>query len=675
MRAVVCKKISPKHTNIALLKGERIVSDEVIQIRDLSIQVQENQLPIFEEARIATVDYTGTLNITSDTLTPKITSEYNFVTQNAEYIPLFLKHDLQLRLYNNTAKERNFEIKTVVEDQEYQFVSQKEDTVIIPNTINVYNKSNYNQAIPTNRYVVDLGRKRIKFNNTGYEGDNFIVNFRTMTNNVDISDEYGNKLDPKFFRLNANKYETTPSLADPFTTSDTVYLNYLYTTSIFLANVLETDRTYFVSYPYFDKATNNSTIRKEAINPIDLYTKVDSFLPSHTVASFVFRVNETTYDIQTKLSEYYPRVFVKYPANRNSKLALLEPQQVPHENPWFIEVSNDKFVAGSYTYRPLERNSQNIINGDYTIFTSVESIAKISPTIIKTQYPNIVLRTDNEGDPSNIEICNGGFILNDIIEWVDTRRGLIKLKREIVIDESNNALKYEYKINNIQIKNPNINPYMIYNATNNNPIDKFILYYMLPEEELDARYSRSIFNIIVYQHPEWYENVPEYQESIAMALAYIYGTTDGISNLYNIINKYISSTAGNELHPIILGYVGVGNISTPDSIEFNDVRRRGGGLRTAENINDLLAEFERHYLDIAKIDGYDYNLSNAIIVKIKPSIKDALKILMSKYDPYAQRSLRDNPLFSIDEYVMSFIEFTVKKYVNAAANITIEYKE
>jgi hypothetical protein len=151
--------------------------------------------------------------------------------------------------------------------------------------------------------------------------------------------------------------------------------------------------------------------------------------------------------------------------------------------------------------------------------------------------------------------------------------------------------------------------------------------------------------------------------------------TGSQSNIIADIGEYINSDfdIANDLHPIILGYSTTSNVTTPESISITDIRRRGGGLPTIYDVDELSDDKLRNYFDVAKYDGYDFDLSNMVTINIAAYVKDNLITQVSKFDPYAQRQLRLDPLFNIEAYVESYIESRVKKYIPASCYFNIEY--
>lgn len=679
MRVVVAKDISPKNVNLALVDGTKIKSDDVIQIKDLSLAYTYNQLPIFTEARQCTVLSTGALDITNDTLTPHITSEYNYSSDTSTVTPLWLKYKLMLYYYNETIQNSVYTISSTQINTQYQFMSLKSQAIPIINTFKVewYTVTGW-YPIPSTYYTLDLGRRNISINNELYSGQRVRVTYNTLNMNISIYDENKKPMPLKYVRVEPSKYRTTPGETDEFQEISNTPLNNIYDTTILFANVLEDNVTYFVEYSTYSFTTNTQETRLEVINPDSLYTKVVEFLSHHSKSAYVYTVDPDTFSITTKLNQYWPVVFVKYPTDRNSNIALLEPQHRTHDVPWFIELSNDKIINetddGTFTYQILEAGSNPT---GYSITNVTEDISKIDQYLIKTNYNDLHLRYNNVGTITNITLRNNDIDISNMIEWVDARRGIIKLTKDINISQRNNYISYQYRIYNVSYRNINVNPFMMYNQTNSNIVDKFVMFYMLPIEELRQELGRSVFHTIVYKTPEIYEGLEDHVKSIIAMRNFLLGTSNGVSNLYTIIPEYLSPDIvdTSNLHPIILGYVNSTNITTANNIAFTDIRRRGGGLRVEENVDTLLDNQIRHYLDIAPIDGYEYNLSNVAIVHIRNAVKTALMSRFGTYDVYAQRQIRSNPNFILEAYVESYIRHVVQKYLCASTHAIINYKE
>jgi len=692
MRIVLAKQISPNNINLAYVKGEKIRSDDVIQYKDLSGEVDENQLPIFAEARLTTSTNTVTpgitkLNLLVDTLNPKITSEFNFIKETAEYYPLWNKYTTKSPYFNTTAQKKLFLISACEIGKEYEILSTRAKVLVCPNTFTIWeqNTSNY-LSIPGDA-IYNNGTRTLTVTASGLSGKDIAIEFYVINNTISVRDELGNEISTKYIRIEPIKYETTPSETNRFGEVG-VYgisdLTNLYDITVLFDNVLNPDLTYFIEYLAYDVNAEQTENRIEVLNIEPIYQKVSEFEAFHTFDSKVFKLvllnpYDETYEIHTMIPNVWPRIYVDYPTNRNTKLTIVEPDNVPHDQPWFIEVSLDRTIVDNYTYSVLEKTTQGIINDLYQITSTIEDVVKLDNHTIKTQYNNLYIIFDNTGKPTNIKIENDGQDISDLIEWVDGKRGLIKLKSSINFVQKASFITYKYFLYNVQYKHINVNPYMVYNLTNNSILDKFVVLYMLPHEELDATKGRSIFHTIVYKSPERYDNVQEYEVSIEEALKFIRGESYLEHKfVYDQCSEYINSSVirGDELHPLILGYISSSNITTPENLKFIDIRRRGGGIPLQIDFNELYAGSERHYNDIALYDGYNYDLSNIAIIEIKKSVRDMFVEILSKHDPYAQRQLRDGvSQFNIIEYANSFINQKIAKYLNAAARFIVEYKD
>jgi hypothetical protein len=692
MRIVLATSMSPDNVNLAFVEGEKIRSDDVLQYRDMSGEIEENQLPIFTEARQAiTKPYSGTIteiDIINDIYVPEITSEYNFIKDTAETIPLWHKYDIKIPHYNTSAELKVFTIKNTEVNKEYQILSSKSSVILCKNTIVVKDITNPPVVTLTeDDYIYNSGTRTLKITNSAYNNKKIQINFYVITNSIILKDELGNEIQNKYIRIEPTKYESTPTDTDdkfgPIGPNGDQELLNLYDIEILFANVLEPDLTYTVEYLYYNNSTNETNVSTEVINTIPIYTKVSLVKETDTFEDRVYEVKvadgEITYPIYTKIPTTWPKIFVKYPTDRNNKITIVEPDNIPHNYPWFIQISNEKIIVDNYTYEPIEKATHGFINDQYYIQKSTEPITKLDNNTIKTTYDNLQLSYNSSGKVSNITIINDNIDISDQIEWVDAKRGIIKLSNTLNLSLKNNSIKYDYYLTNVQYKGLNVNPFMIYSNTNDTIIDKFIVIYMMPTEELNESKGRSIFHLTVYKYPERYEDVKDYERNVEDAIKFIKGDGYlGHSFVYDQITEFINSgiSRGDDLHPIILGYISAGNISTPSKLQTLDIRRRGGGLAIVDDINELDSDVERHYLDIAKVDGYNYDLSNISIVKVKNRVKTRLENKMRNYDPYAQRQIRDNvPGFNLTSYTESYIESIVRKYLNAACHVTIVYED
>ena len=121
-----------------------------------------------------------------------------------------------------------------------------------------------------------------------------------------------------------------------------------------------------------------------------------------------------------------------------------------------------------------------------------------------------------------------------------------------------------------------MNPDFSHVDNNEHVNDKIVLFYMLPDSEVDSAKKRSLFHFMIYK--DRLTQVNKEQQSVNEAISYIQGVDgSGNSNLFKEIPDYISASSGT-LNPLIIGYVTVTSPFTAKRLAFADIRERGGGI-------------------------------------------------------------------------------------------------
>ena len=672
-KPIVANKLNNENVNVALIRATRLKSHDCIQIQDKSIQYSDNLLSVFTGAIETNSDITGELAFANTTSDIMITNQSLYIYREGLRVPMWYQHVVAERYYNTAARFANLTKASVQKGTEYVFVPQTSEEVVVRNTVKVeYGNTQTGPwtDVPSIHYVLDLGRRSVTPLSDAYNGKYFKISFYALNHDIAVVDQDDDDLDPKSFMIVLDKYKTNPGGANEFTEDTTnPHLNSLYFCTIYLSESPAMGETYTAKFRTIDE-NNVTEEREEILNPITIYEEISAF-GSETRHDLKY-VLASDYTISTKLCPY-DTIFVRQVANRNSKIGLIEPHDVPHDQMWFVEVANQTATINGMAYSVLEENSYQRTNG-LIVMEHSETARMITGAKIKTKYNDILSIRGSSGF-SGISISTSGTDLTDFISDIDSKNGVIHLRGDFPFDHENTIVTYRSLHKHIPYQHLCLNAYRMYDQVSEYIADKYAVIFMLPESELNTAMGRSIFHFAVYRHPELiYGEVPTQKTTIDLATTYIEGT-DGLgrSNLYSLIPTYINSGAGDTLHPVILGVISVTSPVTAASLEFIDVRRRGGGLPESEIYLEHLHADIRHNLDIAHIDAFEYNLENIAIVRVPRTILDDLIVKMCRYDTKTIRSLRIDPDYDVTKAADDYIRKEIKKYLRAGCHATLEY--
>jgi len=673
MKPIIANRLNNDNVNIAFVKATRLKSQDCIQIQDKSITYPDNLLPVLTGTIQTDSSPSGALSFPNATNDIMITNQSQYVYSEGRRIPLWYQYSVSERYHNTTARIGNIKHTDVTEGTEYSFVPQTSEELVVRNTVIVQWLDGASwTTIDTDDYVLDLGRRSIKLSVATYNTETIRISFYAINHDITVIDQEGDDLPKDEFMIVLDRFKTNPGGADEFA-EDTINptLNDLYFCTIYLKETPQKDETFIVKYRTVDENIVTEE-REEIINPITIYEEIDAFTSEDR--NDMKYVIETDYSISTKLNDH-DTIYVKQVARRNSKIGLLEPQDVPHDQMWFIETASQDTIIDGYTYNLLEENSFQRTNG-FIIKEHTEIAQMLTAGKIKTKYNNILSIRNSTGF-SGISIRTNNIDITSFITDIDSKNGIIHLQSNFPFHHGNTIITYKTMHKYVPYDKLCVNAYRIFDLVSDYIVDKYAVIYMLPQSELKASMGRSIFHLNIYKHPEMlFETVPSYKQTIDGAIDYIVETDDlGQSNLYNLIPEYIDSGAGDELHPIILGVVSVTSPVTAASLEFIDIRRAGGGVRESETYLEHLHPDIRHNLDIAHWNAFNYNLDNIAVVRIPETIRTELIEKMKQYDTKLIRLLRNDPDHDVEEYVETFIRNRVRKYLRAGCHFSIEYVE
>jgi len=651
MELKVIGALDPSNVNIAMLTKLPIISDDTIQILDLSIQTETNQLPAFGDFITTYTDNDGIILFNNESYSTMLTTHYNYIVEFSRRIPLWYKHDLKKLYYNTSGKFEYVTIRNMAPDTYYQLVPSSSNRIICSNTIIAYNNTDAPETPITSISVYDPSEQRIKFNTTlAHDGKEIVVTFYSIEPSYTIYDQENVAANRENIKLKVTKYETTPDATDKFgaLTGTGKYLNNIYYASI-LTNLDTKENTHRIEYKSHDGNVEETVT--EIINQLPNYAKVTG-TPS---------AGEYTIAADYKMYVNWPTdlpVFIRFP-NSNSKISLLEPDDLPLTKPWYLGLRNDGFTESGLTYQPI-LSSQAYENRN-------ERAIMISRTAIRTVYKPLHVIRNNENKPQNITILTKGSDVSSYITDVDVENGIIYFSERMPFDPLTTQIYYQRKLETLEYRDLNLNPSMYFNNTTDIMTSKYLVF-MLPKEEIVPGKERNIFHVPIYRNPTVAHPYNASLKDVDSAKAYVSDIAVLRTLFPTNIDPLISA-----VHPLFLGVVTVTNPYTAKALPFKDIRYPGGGIRHIQEASEYLDSVKMHLMDIAGWDGISPNLENVAMVKIPAAIRDNLIELFTYYDTETIRQVRADPTFDVSINVDAYIDRIVRKYLRAGCEYKVTY--
>lgn len=674
MELKVTTKLNPFNVNLAMLPKTKMTSNDCIQIKDLSIQYQYNQMPAFGDFITTSVDQYGNVKFYNESYQPLVTSYYNYLVDLGRTVPLWYRYPLKAMYYNTSTKYEYIRLNGMQPETYYNLISSASNRIICKNTIRAYDattggQNNTVEILPS-QFVYDQSKQRIKFRtNSNTNGHDINVTFYTIDPSIYIRDINNVSPNKEQITLSVEKLQTTPdgTLTDPkdyfatLTNANQKYLNHLYYVELY-TNLVTDNNTYYVEYKTYDGDQEKQ--RTEIINQSPIYSAVTG-----TPGNNQFTVSPVTYAINMDVETDTP-VFMMMP-NRNSKVGIFEPTDIPIDKPWYLKIYNDGYFDNGLNYYPLEAQSPIIENvQEYPIRTSKTTIRSI-------HKPLHVIR-NSQNAIQNISIIARGSDVSSYITDVDETNGIIYFKETMPFDPTDVQMYYQRKMDFGEYRYLNLNPSLYFTNTSTIMTRNFVVF-MLPQNDLVAGTNRSIFHYEFYKDPYIHDLTPSDSYSLvdsASAVAYLSDSANSsaIQSMYSDFIEQLSNIPDNVLHPIMLGIVSVTNPFTAKSLPITDIRYRGGGIRIIQDNTEYMDGLKMNLCDIAFWDGIAINLENLADVTIPAFVRDTLADKFRYYDTATIRQLRQDPTFDVYTNVDNYINQIVAKYLRAGCSFQLRFK-
>ena len=679
MRIKTTRFLNPENISLGIIDNSKVYSNDAIEINRYTGNYTENTVPIFTEyVRTKTKPYslatsgsqrsvykTDIFLLSDDFM---ITNEVIFDKSTLSVIPLWYEYELRGYYINRSTSQ-----KIITRPSRGDIISNiiPENVSEVPVIDSTFEIRPINpegeilDIIDQSAYRIDVNNNRIIITNPNtlllYPNYDFQIKMRTVVPEISLTFADGSSVPTNFYRLHFEAYTSDVSVVQK---------------DIYIARVLFSDiadqSLIQVEYEQYQDIQNNALVTQvvaEVANPHQLYSRTDG---TKTQAKTILSANPSAYILDDGIySVISPRedFFIKYTNITGEKITIKKPVGLTIEFPWYLEIVPNIFTRNSLTYDVVERNLFTF-RDNVRIAPVTEELTRISSTMLKAHNQNLYVRYNTDGSVIGVNLYVDGIRRNSMIDDVDARNGVILLNKTIGLNQRVSA-EYSYFTNTIQYVQMNMNPSARF-PNEDRIIEKIMLMYMLPVEELTPGARRSIFHVFVLKYPGIYQNLPAYQVSIEAAEAFVTGVDEtGRSNLYSLIPESINPTAGNVLHPILLGAVTVNPTKTEASTKIIDIRNRGGGVLEDSTLVASNWTTVRHFMDIGRWDGQKLNVNNVIIVDIPTSVLDTVRNRLRLFDFDVLRDPTNTDL--LEQKTVAAVEDAVKKYTPVTKHVEIQY--
>lgn len=679
MRIKTTRWISPDNINLGMIDNAKVFSDEAIEINRYSGRYTENTVPIFSEyIRTRTKAYqqavlsmyrsiykTDIYLLSDDFL---ITNEAILDTKTLSIIPLWYSYELRGYYVNRSTAQKTI-TRLLRGDVINNIIAENSNEVpIVDSTFEVRPitpNGDVLDKVNANAYRVDVNNNRIVITNANtlalYPEHSFQIKMRTVVPEISLSFADGSSVPTNFYRIQFQAY-----------TSDMNSINKdVYIAKILLSDIADKSLIQ-VEYEQHED-TQNSVIKtkivSEIVNPRQIYLRVDATKEQArdiiTENQYSYILDDGIYSVISTREDF----FIKYTNITGEKITVKKPVGLTIEFPWYLSVIPNTFTRSNLTYDVLEQNLYTF-RDNLRIASVTEEISRINATMLKTHSENLYIRYENDGTILGLDLYVDGIKRNSIIDDIDAKNGVILLKRAIGINQKISS-RYSYYTDSIPYSHVNMNPSSRF-PSDDKIIEKIMVMFMLPVEELNVGTKRSIFHLYVFKYPGIYKDPPAYSVSIEAAESFITGVDSlGNSNLYSFMPADIRPGSGAVLHPIILGAITVNPTKTEESTVVTDIRNRGGGVIENADVENANWNTIRNYMDIGRWDGLKLNTGNIIIIDIPLSAVAIVQNRLQLFDPDIIRDPTNADLLKQKTYAT--IEAAVRKYTPVTKHVEIQY--
>lgn len=680
MRIKTTRWISPENIGLAIVDNAKVYSNEAIEINRYTGNYLENTVPIFTEyvrthtkvyelaaSNAQRSIYKTDIYLLSDDF--MITNEVIFDRKNLQTIPLWYVYELR-GYYINRSTTKKVITRSLRGDVINNLVVENSNEIpVVDVTFEIRPidpDGNILDLISQTAYRVDVNNNRIVITNPNtlllYPEYDFQIQMRTVVPEISLSYADGSAVPKNLYRFQFQAY--TSDLTD--------IRKDVYTARVLVSDIADSSLLQ-VEYEQYQDIQNNALSTRlvtEIANPRRLFLRTDGTKEqAKTLLSenpYAYVLDGGIYSVISTKEDF----FLKYSNITGEKITVKKPLGLTIEYPWYLEMVPNVFTRGGLTYDMVERNLYTF-RDNLRIAPITEEVARISATMLKVHNRNLFVRYEFDGTIVGLDLYVDGIKRNSIIDDIDARNGVILLNKSVGLNQRVTCT-YSYYTETIPYS-VNMNPSSRF-PNETKIIEKIMLMYMLPKEELKADATRSVFHLYVYKYPGIYANLAPYEVSIEAAEAFVTGLDEaGRSNLYSLIPEYINGTAGNVLHPILLGAVTVNPTKTEESTRLIDIRQRGGGIIEDRELEASNWNTIRHFMDIGRWDGLKLNVGNVIVIDIPTSVLTLVRNRLRLFDLDILRDPTNTDL--LEQKTLAAVEDAVKKYTPVTKHVEIQYYE
>ena len=530
-----------------------------------------------------------TLNVQIDQRNIMITNETKKVGNI--YHPLWYEHKISQIVYNETMEPRSVN-RRLTPGTWYisNLIPEEENVVIIKDSVDVYISTETGRIkLAYNEYNVDYMNGRVHIITPYQQRRNeeivYFITYYIITPNISI--EVGNNqadinFRPEYIFTLGNEQKNMPVNSHA---RNLFYCNIL-TDKSNMPDIVHEDvsRSYNVVY----NSRSRGSVQQESeilkAYPLFVATISDPTYRQYKLDGYNIIVSRSSQD------EIY---YVKQTSITNDKI-YANNRQAYIDELWNININPEQIEIDNTSYRILERDKYKFLSDRNRLVTVKDEIGSlIGPDKILLKNKNIFVDYDKNKTIKNIEIYHenrGEIVDTNRIKDFDKDNGIIHFNNNFSPSDKL-RISYTYKTKYVPYNNLQLNPSARFSSTNKYKVNAYsYVIFVLPEYILNPRFKRSIFHFNIIRNQMFKYDNQDYEISASEFMNWAEGVDPqtGLSNIHKIDTidpKYIKGHIKESVKPLIVAMVTVINTSVASSVNYNDIRIKGGGINPQYDID------------------------------------------------------------------------------------------
>lgn len=610
----------------SLVTPAKIRSQDTVLFYDMSASVPGNNIPaigsITSEALVSGI--VNELRFRSPFGAVQLTDEYFYDEQTKQELPLWYRHTLKKRVFNDTLLGGRYFQSDVNGNFELQEITPG-DRDIVFNTEQFTRIDGGGERTEHNDYYIDYGRRII----TGIFNQSLSVEilFETVVPNLTISQN-----DTSRYKVLHEKTNNDEFIVHIFTESSTP-LNVVYYTKnrvVGSIEVIETTNAVPVYSPIPIEFISDTRNREK---------KVFAVAPTGD-NDFVIQTSQAR-----KNENIYKEFSFRSAENVYTKIYPLRPFDKGFSEPWFARIKGVGYSfedeAGIQSFDPPELKRIKPIQ------RITETAAYLDQNKIRIKQPPI-WETNEDGDIVGIQVIEDSTGNELEVVNIQTQNRIIELRNRIGRE---NKIRVEYRTRRRDVVIPNdLNSIITPDGYN-----FYHLYFIVPLEDLMPDPREAIF---VYRLPRFQDQQKLIFNSQDLLLLFEAQKPIILNSISHLLNKDIGA-----VRAYLLGVFYVENPVDEDFAQILDSRIRGGGFK----------EETEHCGEWSYWDGEAVDISGRLLFKIKRSVKNFLVERYLEFSDEAQ--LSENPRGTAEKLAEDRIHRAIQKHIRKGFHYELEYVE